>query len=116
MHAELGHAPAQSAKLDRVVSVFAAHDMVLRVRHGKDKADTIPLVENDNVEIFMGRERPLEQNHQLRGIRAQLHGAGGICPGSQVAKLTSLGKQCCETKSGGARMNKGLKILGTHRF
>lgn len=53
--------PGSIGKADRVMSVFAARDMVLRIRHGRGKSDTIPLVENDTVEIFMGKGRPLEQ-------------------------------------------------------
>lgn len=54
--------PGVIGKADRVTSVFAARDMVLYIRHGqRGKAETIPLTENDTVEIFMGRERPQER-------------------------------------------------------
>ncbi len=49
-------------KADRVTSVFAARDMVLYIRHGqRGKTEAIPLSEDDTVEIFMGREKPLER-------------------------------------------------------
>lgn len=54
--------PGVIGKADRVTSVFAARDMVLYIRHGqRGKTETIPLSENDTVEIFMGRQRPQER-------------------------------------------------------
>ena len=54
--------PGTIGKADRAVSVFVAKDMVLRVSHGRrGKAETIPLVENDTVEIFMGKQPPLDR-------------------------------------------------------
>ena len=44
-----------------MTSVFAARDMVLYIKHGRGKTETIPIRENDTVELFMGRERPLER-------------------------------------------------------
>ncbi len=54
--------PGTIGKADKVASVFAARDMVLTIRHGqRGKVDTIPLVENDTVEIFMGKQPPLDR-------------------------------------------------------
>ncbi|MBM3793259.1 MAG: hypothetical protein FJW31_04165 [Acidobacteria bacterium] len=54
--------PGLVGKADRVASVFAARDMVLRIRRGlRGASETIPLNENDTVEIFMGQDRPREQ-------------------------------------------------------
>lgn len=48
-------------KADKVVSVFASKDMVLRIRRGRsEKAETIPISENDTVELFLGKEQPPE--------------------------------------------------------
>ena len=49
-------------KADKVVSVFAAKEMVLRIRRGRSaKAETIPIHENDTVELFQGEEQPPER-------------------------------------------------------
>ncbi len=54
--------PGVVGKADRVAAVTAARDMVLRIRRGlRGTAETIPLKENDTVEIFMGQDRPREQ-------------------------------------------------------
>jgi hypothetical protein len=54
--------PGTIGKADKVASVFAARDMVLTIRHGqRGKVDTIPLVENDTVEVFMGKQPPLDR-------------------------------------------------------
>jgi hypothetical protein len=54
--------PGVVGKADRVVAVTAAKDMVLRIRRGlRGASETLPLKENDTVEIFMGQDRPREQ-------------------------------------------------------
>jgi hypothetical protein len=63
--------PGVIGKADRLVFVFAARDMVLRVGRGRSdgsagddrdsQARIIPLHENDTVEIFLGPQPPLEK-------------------------------------------------------
>jgi len=62
--------PGVIGKADRLVHLFAAKDLVLRIGRGTadgmaggeaDAARTIPLRENDVVEIFLGPQPPLEQ-------------------------------------------------------
>jgi hypothetical protein len=58
-------------KADRLLFVFAAKDMVLRVGRGRSdgsagdgvetKAQVIPIRENDTVELFIGKQPPVEK-------------------------------------------------------
>jgi PelA/Pel-15E family pectate lyase len=63
--------PGVIGRPDRLVFVFAARDMVLRIARGPSdgtprgsgerQSQTIPLHENDTVEIFLGPQPPLER-------------------------------------------------------
>jgi hypothetical protein len=58
-------------KADRLVFAFAAKDMVLRVGRGRSdgsagdemqaKTQVIPIRENDTIEVFAGKQPPVEK-------------------------------------------------------